>query len=369
MTAPLLIINAGSSSVRLGVYRAKENGAAVACVRSVRHEGVAADPHYLRDILGGENPSMVAHRVVHGGTLRRPSLIDDAVGAELQRASALAPLHNPLALAWIEACKMVFGATIPQLAVFDTSFFAELPPHVALYGLPRAFSEEHGVRRYGFHGIAHEAMWRAWCALRPDLPQGGRIITLQLGAGCSATAIEQGRPVETSMGFTPGEGLLMATRSGDIDPGLLIHLLRAGVDVDELEHMLMRDGGLKGLSSGLSSDMRVLLASDESAAELAISAYCHRARKYIGAYIATLGGVDGILFGGGVGEHLPAIRANIVQGLEAFGVLMDPDANAAAVGEAAKISAGESRIELRVQPVDEAGVMAETALRVLRKLK
>jgi acetate kinase len=365
MKTPLLIVNAGSSSVRLAVYRVVRKGDAAECVRSVRHEGAAADPGYLRDMLGDQGPCMVAHRIVHGGTLRRPSLIDDEVYAELQRASALAPLHNPLALAWVDACRMAFGPTTPQLAVLDTSFFAELPPHVALYGLPRAVSQEHGLRRYGFHGIAHEAMWRAWCAVRPELPRGGRIITLQLGAGCSATAIERGRPVETSMGFTPGEGLLMATRSGDIDPGLLIHLLRAGTAVDELERMLMREGGIAGLS-GLGGDMRVLLASDDPAAKLAIDAFCHRARKYIGAYIATLGGVDGILFGGGVGEHLPVIRAKILQGLEAFGVLVDPDANLATIGEAARISAGDSHIEVRVQPVDEAAVMAETALRELR---
>lgn len=369
MTAPLLIVNAGSSSVRLGVYRVGRHDGAAECVRSVRHEGAVADPRYLREVLGGDIvPCLVAHRIVHGGALRHPALLDDQVYTELQRASALAPLHNPLALSWIDVCRTSFGGAVPQLAVLDTSFFAEMPPHVALYGLPRAFSQEHGLRRYGFHGIAHEAMWRAWCMLRPDLPQGGRIITLQLGAGCSATAIEQGRPVETSMGFTPGEGLLMATRSGDIDPGLLVHLLRTGTNVDELERMLMHDGGLKGLS-GLSGDMRVLLASGDPAAKLAIDAFCHRARKYIGAYIATLGGVDGILFGGGVGEHLPVIRAKVLKGLEAFGVLVDSAANMASVGEATRISARESKVEVRVQPVDEAAVMAETALRVLQELK
>lgn len=366
MTAPLLIVNAGSSSVRLGVYRVVEGGAAVECVRSVRHEGSTADPRHLRDVLDGASPGIVGHRVVHGGTLRRPSLIDDDVHAELRRASALAPLHNPAALAWIDACETAFGAAIPQLAVFDTAFFAELPMHAALYGLPRALSEQRGLRRYGFHGIAHEAMWRAWCAARPELPQGGRIITLQLGAGCSATAIERGRAVDTSMGFTPGEGLLMATRSGDIDPGLLIHLLRDGIGVDELERLLMREGGLTGLS-GLSGDMRVLLASDDPAAELAVTAYCHRVRKYIGAYIATLGGVDGIVFGGGVGEHVPAVRALVLKGLEAFGVAPDPEANDAAIGKAARISADESRIEVRVQPVDEAEVIAEAALRILHE--
>jgi acetate kinase len=208
-------------------------------------------------------------------------------------------------------------------------------------------------------------MWRAWCRARPELPGGGRIVTLQLGAGCSATAIDEGRAVDTSMGFTPGEGLLMATRSGDIDPGLLIHLLREGIGIDALERLLMREGGLAGVS-GLSGDMRVLLASDEPAARLAIDMYCLRARKYVGAYIAALGGVDGIVFGGGVGEHLPEVRARILQGLDAFGATLDAAANAAAVGSAARISTADSRIEVRVQPVDEAQVIAELAVSALR---
>lgn len=365
MLAPLLIVNAGSSSVRIGLYRIAAGKQAVECVASVRHEGVGADSALLRDILGDSAPRAIAHRVVHGGTLRRPSLIDPQVRAELERAATLAPLHNPAALAWIDACTASFGDAIPQFAMFDTAFFADLPAPAANYGLPRAFAQERGLRRYGFHGIAHEAMWRAWCLARPDLPGGGRIVTLQLGAGCSATAIDEGRAIDTSMGFTPGEGLLMATRSGDIDPGLLIHLLRGGIGVDELEHLLMRESGLAGVS-GLSGDMRVLLASDDPAAQLAIDMYCLRARKYVGAYIAALGGVDGIVFGGGVGEHLSAVRARILQGLDAFGATVDAAANAAAIGQAARISAPDSRIDVRVQPVDEAQVIAELAVSALR---
>lgn len=365
MRAPLLIVNAGSSSVRLGVYRIGTGEQAVECVASVRHEGHGADPALLHDILGGSAPHAIAHRVVHGGTLRRPSRIDAEVRAELERASVLAPLHNPAALAWIDVCAAAYGDAIPQFAMFDTAFFADLPAPAASYGLPRAFAQERGLRRYGFHGIAHEAMWRAWCLARPDLPGGGRIVTLQLGAGCSATAIDEGRAIDTSMGFTPGEGLLMATRSGDIDPGLIIHLLRDGIDIDTLEDLLMREGGLAGVS-GQSGDMRVLLASDAPAAQLAIDMYCLRARKYVGAYIAALGGIDGIVFGGGVGEHLPTVRADILRGLDAFGAKIDAAANAAAVGSAARISAPDSRIDVRVQPVDEARVIAELAVSALR---
>lgn len=169
------------------------------------------------------------------------------------------------------------------------------------------------------------------------------------------------------MGFTPAEGLLMATRSGDIDPGLLVHLLRSGVGLDALEDLMLRKGGLRGLS-GRSSDMRTLLSLDDEASRLAIRVYVHRIRKYVGAYAAVLGGLDGIVFGGGVGEHAPLVRAQALQGLEAFGIVLDPDANEAACGTAARISSPTSRVEIRVQPVDEARVIAEAALQALRSL-
>lgn len=362
----LLVVNAGSSSVRLSLYREGPEGAPEP-VAGVRHEGTEADPAWVRDLLAEAMPRMVAHRVVHGGALRTPRLINPEVRTELDRVTALAPLHNPAALRWVDACQELFGPDLPQLAVFDTAFFADLPPHAAVYGLPTDFAERHGVRRYGFHGIAHEALWRAWCRRRPELPRGGRIITLQLGAGCSATATDRGRAVETSMGFTPAEGLLMATRSGDIDPGLLVHLLRSGVGLDALEDLMLRKGGLRGLS-GRSSDMRTLLSLDDEASRLAIRVYVHRIRKYVGAYAAVLGGLDGIVFGGGVGEHAPLVRAQALQGLEAFGIVLDPDANEAACGTAARISSPTSRVEIRVQPVDEARVIAEAALQALRSL-
>ncbi len=358
-----LIVNAGSSSVRLTLFRAMADG--LERLREVRHEDCAPASAPLRALLDemGVEPALVAHRFVHGGRLNAPSFIDAVVREEIERCVPLAPLHNPPALAWYDVSRTLFGPSLPQLAVFDTAFHADLPAHAAAYALPAAVTAAHGLRRYGFHGLAHEAMWRAWCALRADLPRGGRIVTLQLGAGCSAAAIDGGRSVDTSMGYTPLEGLMMATRGGDIDPGLLIHLQRTGIDLDTLERMLTRESGLLGMS-GVSGDFRALLASREPRADLAVEAFCYRVRKYIGAYIAALGGADGIVFGGGAGEHLPLVRQRILRGLDALGIELDDARNAQAVAVQARISTDASAIEVWVQPVDEARVIAESAWRL-----
>lgn len=360
-----MIVNAGSSSVRLSIFRAAAGE--LELVREVRHEHCAPAAAPLRELLDeeGVEPALVAHRFVHGGRLSAPAFIDAAVRAEIERCAPLAPLHNPPALAWYETSRVLFGPSLPQLAVFDTAFHADLPARAAVYPLPRAVIEAHGLRRYGFHGLAHEAMWRAWCSWRPDLSRGGRIITLQLGAGCSAAAIDGGRSIDTSMGYTPLEGLMMATRGGDVDPGLLLQLQRAGMDVDALERMLTRESGLLGVS-GVSGDFRALLGSGGADADLAIEIFCYRVRKYIGAYMAALGGVDGIVFGGGVGEHLPAVRRRILHGLGAFGIRLDERRNEEAVAVPARISADASPVEVRVQTVDEARVIAEAALRLHR---
>jgi len=357
----LLVVNAGSSSLRLALYRCTAQG--LRRLRDLRLEAPDPAPAPVRECLAGQPPVVrVAHRIVHGGTLTRPRLIDPAVLAEVERVAPLAPLHNPAALAWFRVCRDLLGPSVPHVAVFDTAFFADLPERAATYGLPRALARAHGLRRQGFHGIAHEAMWRAWRDRRPDLPQGGRLITLQLGAGCSVTATSAGRAVDTSMGFTPLEGLVMATRCGDIDPGLLLHLQRdAVIDTEALERLLGREGGLAGIS-GVSGDLRVLLGSEDPAARLAVEVFCYRARKYVGAYMAALGGVDGIVFGGGAGEHLPPIRAGILGGLEGLGIGLDAARNDAAIGHAAGISTEASPVEVRVEPVDEAAVIAGAAM-------
>jgi acetate kinase len=365
----VLTVNAGSSSVRIDAFTPE--GKALSRRASGHFSGDRNEPAaMLRAFLkdhGIGAVAVVAHRIVHGGArLTAACRIDAAVEAEIKRLVPLAPLHNPRALEWIRACRALFGAETAQVAVFDTAFFAGLPEVAATYALPRALCARHGIRRYGFHGLAHEAMWRRWRELRPDIGEGGRVISLQLGAGCSITAIRDGRAIDTSMGFSPLEGLVMATRAGDVDPGALTYLARAaGLSLDRIERLLNEEAGLLGLS-GVSGDMRALLDADDADARLAVDVYCYRARKYIGAYLAALGGADAILFGGGVGEHAPEVRAKILTGLEGLGIVLEPDANRATVGTGMRISNRSSEAEVWVIPVDEAAILAQESVAVMR---
>lgn len=364
----LLTLNTGSSSVRLAAF-VGVHGSAVAPRASARHAlGHEAPPRLLRRFLDEcrlDGVDAVAHRVVHGGQhLTRACLIDADVEAEIGRLAPLAPLHNPVALDWIRVCRDLFGDSVPQVAVFDTAFFASLPPVARHYALPRALTDQYGLRRYGFHGLAHQGMWRRWCVLRPDLTQGGRVISFQLGAGCSAAAVLHGAPCDTSMGFSPLEGLVMATRSGDVDAGLLTYVQEhAALSPPASAAMLNRESGLRGIAG--ESDMQKLLARDDAEAQLAIELYCYRARKYLGAYLAVLGGVDGILFGGGVGENAPEIRARILDGMQWAGIALDEDANRHA-GTEAPIARPTSKADIRVIAVDEAAILAQEALALLR---
>jgi acetate kinase len=283
--------------------------------------------------------------------------VDDALEARIDELSALAPLHNPRALVWLRAARRRWPDT-PQFAVFDTAFYAGLPARARTYALPAEQARDPALRRYGFHGTAHHAMWADWCTLRPDLDRGGRLISLQLGGGCSVTATAQGRPRDTSMGFSPLAGLVMATRSGDLDPGLVLHLLRSGdTTAAGLEHRLNHEAGLKGLS-GTSGDMRELLAADDERAHAAVDLYCYRARKYLGAYAAALEGVDGIVFGGGVGENAAAVRSAILAPMAWLGVHLDPDANADPAAAGGRITTADSPVEARVVAVDEGRILA-----------
>jgi acetate kinase len=358
----IVTVNTGSSSVRLAAFGVDPERGRLATMHAARHD---TDP---ADLLAGfmtENrvPQVqaVVHRVVHGGPrMTAPCVIDDAVEAEIQRLVPLAPLHNPRALEWIDAARRVFGPTPLQVAAFDTALFASLPAVAATYAIPGALQRKYGIRRFGFHGLAHGAMWAAWRELAPSLAEGGRTISLQLGAGCSIAALDCGRPVDTSMGFSPLEGLVMATRCGDLDPGLFAFLCRSeGLAPEALEARLNDESGLLGLS-GESAEMRVLLESSSAAARLAIDVYCYRARKYIGAYCAALGGVDGILFGGGVGENAARVREYIVGPLAFLGVALDRDANDAEIGtkQPRCISSESSAVQVWVIPVDEASAMA-----------
>jgi acetate kinase len=363
----LLAVNAGSSSVRLSLFRAR--GVNPELVAGVRLASAQAEPRSALDEFLGEHgavPGAVAHRVVHGGdTLASPVLLDDRVERTIERLSALAPVHNPLALEWLRAGRDAAGPGVPHIAVFDTAFFAGLPPAARHYALPAPLARKHGLRRYGFHGIAHQAMWRRWRELAPALDEGGRVVCFQLGSGCSVCALERGRPLETSMGFSPLEGLMMATRSGDIDAAAVLHLQRhAGMSVGQVERLLNRASGLHGVAG--EADMQRLLARADAQAQLALAMYCHRARKYLGAYLAVLAGADAILFGGGVGENAPIVRSRILEGMEWAGIALDAEANRAA-GAEARISAPDARTQAWVIPVDEASILAEEAMRWLER--
>ena len=363
----ILTINAGSSSVRLSLVRS--DGDTVRTIAS-RHEGVHPTDRAgtLKRFLSPESqppPDAVANRIVHGGSRFVKSVfLDESVERTIEELTPLAPLHIPEALAWSRAAGEALGFAVPQICVFDTAFFADLPEVASTYAIPKDLAERHGIRRFGFHGLAHKALWRSWKKLRPDLPDGGRLVTLQLGSGCSAAAIRRGAPLDTSMGFTPIEGLVMSTRSGDLDPGVLLTLQRReGLDSDGLERLLDHESGLLGIS-GSSGDMKELLAdSGNPAARLAIDVFCQRVRKYVGAYLAVLGRADGIVIGGGIGENSPEIRARCLSGLEPLGIVLDEEANRATVGRDGRISPIRSTIEVDVAVADEAGEIArETAL-------
>lgn len=349
----ILTVNVGSSSVKLDRFDGR--------ARPPRHIASLRPPPGSAPLADIPAPELIVHRVVHGGPLAQPVRIDAAVEAQIQACSPTAPLHNPPALAMIRACRQRFGDAVPQVAAFDTAFFADLPPVAQTYALPRQLVEAHGIRRYGFHGLAHQALWRSWQA---HTGRGGRIVTLQLGAGCSAAAIADGRPLDTSMGYTPLEGLVMATRSGDIDPGLLLYLQQAaGLDGAQMQDLLTERSGLLGLAG--SADMRALLADPSPAATHAIDVYCQRVRKYIGAYAAVLGGLDGIVFGGGVGEHAPQVRAAVLTDMEWLGIHLDTAANAQATRPASRISTAGSACEVWVAAVDEAAELARAGQALL----
>ena len=365
-----LTVNAGSTSVKLAAYRGSPERSDLELLKREQLATGAADPQSaLREFvraLGASALGAVGHRVVHGGArFTAPVRIDDAVEAAIGELAVLAPLHNPVAVRWIAAARAVCAPQVAQIAVFDTAYFAGLPALAARYALPERAGAALGVRRYGFHGIAHQGLWGRWCLLNPALDSGGRVITLQLGGGSSITAIARGRPLDTSMGFSPLEGLVMATRSGDIDAALVPYLAQQlGASATRIVEILNEESGLLGLS-GTSGDMRTLLADPREEARFAVELYCYRIRKYLGAYLAVLGGCDGIVFGGGVGEHQPEIRERIVAPLGWAGVELDRQANRAARGCEAWISGAASRIRVGVIPVDEEHTLACAAASLL----
>lgn len=313
----------------------------------------------------------VGHRVVHGGNrFASTTLISAAVLAEIESLVELAPLHNPAAVSGIHAMREIFGARVPMAAAFDTSFHQTMPQIAALYAIPRELSEKHSIRRYGFHGLAHQFSLLRYSELIGIPAEKINLVTLHLGNGCSACAIRAGRSVDTSMGFTPLEGLVMGTRSGDLDPALVGYLAREEkVDAAEVENWLNKRSGLLGLS-GISNDMRELLAvyDRDPRARVAVDLFCYRARKYLGAYLAAVGGAQAVIFSGGIGENAPAVREKICVGMDWCGLILDENRNTAAVGVEANVSAPGARIGAYVIPSDEGVIIArETAQLVQRE--
>jgi acetate kinase len=314
----------------------------------------------------------VGHRVVHGGERFAQSvLISDEVLRGIEDCIDLAPLHNPTNIKGISAAREVFGSGLPQVAVFDTAFHQTLPEHAFLYALPYQLYRRHRIRRYGFHGTSHRYVAYRYRQLRNIERNGTNVITLHLGNGCSIAAIRAGNSVDTSMGLTPLEGLVMGTRSGDIDPAIVDFIAaKEGLTSQEVETLLNKQSGLLGIS-GLTNDMRELLdeerENNDRRAHLAIEIFCYRARKYIGAFLAAAGGAEAVIFTGGIGENSAEVRSRICSGLTWAGLELDPEKNAAQIaGREGQISKDESRLAVYVIPTDEELLIARDTVRCVQ---
>ncbi|MFD9909089.1 acetate kinase [Streptomyces sp. NPDC059063] len=324
------------------------------------------------DGLGLDSPELAAigHRVVHGGKhFTEPTVIDDAVLAEIERLIPVAPLHNPANLTGIRTAQAL-RPDLPQVAVFDTAFHTTMPESAARYAIDVATADEHRVRRYGFHGTSHAYVSRATAELLGKAPQDVNVIVLHLGNGASASAVRGGRCVDTSMGLTPLEGLVMGTRSGDLDPAVIFHLARVGgLSIDEIDTLLNKKSGLIGLCGD--NDMREIrrrVDEGDEQAQLAFDIYIHRLKKYIGAYYAVLGRVDAIAFTAGVGENAAPVRAAAVAGLEELGLAVDGALNSVRSDEPRLISPEYARVKVAVVPTDEELEIASQTYALVERL-
>jgi acetate kinase len=361
----VLVLNSGSSSVK---YQFLDSDTGERLAGGVVEE-VVDHVEALRAVVDAideldEAVDAIGHRVVHGGdVVSEPTLIDDDLVAVIRRLVPLAPLHNPANLAGIEAARAAWP-TVPQVAVFDTAFHQSLPPAAYRYAVPTAWYEEFGVRRYGFHGTSHDYVSaRAAEALGRRLDDVDLIVA-HLGNGASMTAVQGGRSVETSMGLSPLEGLVMGTRSGDVDPAVIGYVAEAsGRSESDVLAELNRSSGLLGLCGD--SDLREITArieAGDAAADLALDVFCHRIRKYVGAYVAVLGGCDALVFTAGIGEHSVLVRARVCAGLEVFGMVLDEGRNERSE---TVISADHATTNVLVIPTDEERAIAEQTARVV----
>jgi acetate kinase len=374
----VLVVNSGSSSLKYAVVQ-PDSGTMVAdgIVERVGDGPVADHGEALRvafkqlaesgqplDSLG---LFAVGHRVVHGGPdFYQPTVIDDALVAKLKELAPLAELHNPPAVLGIEVARKALPG-LPHIAVFDTAFFHDLPPAAAAYAIDRNLARQWNIRRYGFHGTSHQYVSEQVATFLDTPLETLNQIVLHLGNGASASAIAGGKPVDTSMGLTPLEGLVMGTRSGDIDPGVMSYLSRmAGMDIEDIDDMLNERSGVLGLSGEI--DFRAIhkrIATGDEAAVLAYDVYIHRLRKYIGAYLAVLGSADVITFTAGVGENDAAVRRDALSGLTALGIELDDDLNTAPARRARRISTDSSRTTVLVVPTDEELAIARACVGVI----
>jgi len=392
----VLVVNSGSSSIKYQLIDVA-SGEALAVglverigqpVAAIRHDGPdgrttleqpvpdhEAGIATILDLFAQHGPHLdpesivaVGHRVVQGGDrFPGPALVDDAVEAEIADLCTLAPLHNPANLAGIRAARHAFP-DVPHVAVFDTSFHTTLPPEAYTYAIDRDLARRYAIRRYGAHGTSHAYVSRRTAALLGKDPAEANVIVAHLGNGASITAVRGGRSVETSMGLTPLEGLVMGTRSGDIDPAVVFHLQRvAGMSTDQSDDLLNRRSGMLGLSG--SSDMRDVhgaIAAGDADALLALKVYCHRLQHYIGAYHALLGRVDAIAFTAGIGENDDLVRLRALTGLEHLGIIVDPERNAGRKTTETVISADGSPITVFVVPTNEELEIARQAVALVR---
>lgn len=324
----------------------------------------------IAEIKSTADVHAVGHRVVHGGELFKESArIDDKVLKRIEACSDLAPLHNPINLQGISAAQKIFGKDTPQVAVFDTAFHQSLPDFAYTYAIPQNLYQRHRIRRYGFHGTSHRYVAFRYRTLRGLTREQTNIITLHLGNGCSAAAIKRGYSVDTSMGMTPLEGLVMGTRSGDLDPAVVDVIARKeNLSTSDVDQLLNTKSGLLGIS-GLTNDMRTLqkemLEHDSPRARLAIEVFCYRARKYIGAYLAAMGGADAVVFTGGIGENSPDIRARICGGLEWAGLRIESAKNQETIGREGLIATSDSKLLAYAIPTDEELLIARDTVRVI----
>jgi acetate kinase len=375
--APILVLNAGSSSLKYQVLVPETTDVlAKGLVERIGEDGSGVADHgaamsVVTDALAKAGVDAaglraVGHRVVHGGPdFSDPVLVDDGVIADIRSLVPLAPLHNPGALAGIEAARAAFD--VPQVAVFDTAFFTTLPAAASTYAIPKEVATEHRVRRYGFHGTSHRYVSRTVADFLGRPLASFDQVVLHLGNGCSASAVAGGVAVDTSMGLTPLQGLVMGTRSGDIDPAVFSYLhQQVGMSVADIDTMLNKQSGLKGLA-GVNDFREVLSRADagDEDARLALDVYVHRLRHYVGAYTAVLGGLDVLTFTAGVGENAPALRAAVVATLGRLGLAVDPARNEARSGEARVISPDGSPVTVLVVPTNEELEIARQAAALL----